>query len=324
MGFGGLNPYLAGLPATHPLLGARSTDIEGALKTTLSRIELDQTRVQQASQHYNAIKDWLESKLAVTVRLVGSFQRQSKVRPIGSDKIDIDALACFGDATYFAVLPGTGVTSTAALQKVHSAMASNKIYCTKDLVVDSPVVTITYESDFSVEIVPCYRNLIPPHAGRNPASYLVGTAYGGWETSDYDYDSAFITQANKDTGGKLVPAIKLLKRFARNNQIALKSFQVEILATLVLVPFIKALQQSGTSVTWSDIIGGFLNLAPLIVGQQLALPGSLSQPMMVENSALVAAHLTKCGLVWSQIMKLPDSENKYDLARQLYGEPFPY
>ncbi len=319
----GYNPYIGRLNASHPLFGMRSTDIEAALKTTLSRIELDQTRIQEASQHYNAIRNWLEGRLAVTVRLVGSFQRQSKIRPIGSDKLDIDALACFGDATYFAYAPGDGITGTAALQKVHAAMAANKIYRTKDLAVDSPVVTITYENEFSVEIVPCYRNLIPPHSNRLPPSYLVSTAHGGWETADYDYDSAYITEANKTADGKLVPAIKLLKRFVRNNDIALKSFQVEILATLLLVPLIKALQQRGAKVSWADIIGAFLNMAPTVIASPLALPGSLTQPTIVENAPQVAAHIAKCGSVWSQLMNLPDSENKYDLVRQLFGEPFP-
>lgn len=306
------------------LLAGQSANVEDALVTTLSRIELDQTRVQRASQHYGAIKEWVESRLEVELRQVGSFQRSTKIRPTTGDSIDIDAVVCWGDATYICNSPGQGLTGPDALQQIHNVLIQHPTYGVKNLSIDSPVVTINYASEFSVELIPCFRNRVPPHNSfRNPASYLITNSIGGWEDADYDYDSEFITSANKNADGKVVPAIKLLKRFLRNNNIELKSFALEILVATLMVPTIVECRKAGVVCKWGDIICVFLNLAPNILTQPLTIPGSQSMPVIVPNAHEIARHMSKLGEYCMYLNKLPDSQSKFDSWRQFYGEPFP-
>src|SRR5260370_12200907 len=72
-----------------------------AFAAALSRIELNPTRVQLASQRYNAIKQVIEQALpGKTVTQIGSFQRRTKIRPLDlRDQLDIDLLVKFKTAS---------------------------------------------------------------------------------------------------------------------------------------------------------------------------------------------------------------------------------
>lgn len=321
--FGSLSLF----PAPSPALSPAPSTIQEGFATTISRIELDPTRVQRASQHYNAIKDWLESKLSVEVRQVGSFQRSTKIRPSvingAPSPIDIDAIVCFGDATYFSA-PGFGQTGFDVLKAVRDALIANKTYRVLEPEIDHPVVTLSYASEFSIELVPCFRNRMPPdNWNKTPPSYLVSNSSGIWELADYDYDSAYITASNKDCDGKLVPAIKLIKQFVRNKNIALKSFQIELLCVRIFVPYITVLNQAGIKWTWNVLLNLFLNGAPHILLQPMALPGSRSIAPAIVDAPRVITDLLEWGSFAEKLSQLPFSPEVYKLWRQFYGDPFP-
>jgi hypothetical protein len=89
-------PPFSGAVLKALLSSAKSRTVRGAFRDFLSRIELNPTRVQLASERYTAVKGVVERALpGKQVRQVGSFQRQTKIRPADlGDELDIDALPC--------------------------------------------------------------------------------------------------------------------------------------------------------------------------------------------------------------------------------------
>lgn len=292
----------------------------------LSRIELDPTRVTEAKQHYNAVKDWLESRMSVTVRRVGSFQRHTKIRPTVENgvvsSIDIDAVVCFGDVTYFTNYGGTSASS--ALEQVRHALVQNRTYQLLEPEIDHPVVTLSYANEFFLELIPCFKNRMPPdNTYRDPASYYVTNSAGGWELADYDYDSQYISGANKECDGKLVPAIKLLKRFCRNRKIGLKSFQIEVLAALLLKPYFKVAPQNFPDWEWQDVLIFFLEVAPALMDNSPSIPGSQTAHIPIANHEFVKSQLKEWSEILQEANKMTDSEEKLKAFRMVYGAPFP-
>lgn len=300
--------------------------VHRGFENCLSRIELDPSRVGEAKQHYNAVKSWLESRLNVTVRRVGSFQRHTKIRPIVENgvisPIDIDAVVCFGDVTHFVSYGGTSAAS--ALEQVRAALASNRTYQILEPKIDHPVVTLSYANEFFLELIPCFKNRLPPeNTYRDPASYYVSNSAGGWELADYDYDSQYISVANKESDGNLVPAIKLLKRFCRNRKIALKSFQIEVLAALLLGPYFQAAPKNFPDWEWQDVLIFFLKIAPALLNNYPAIPGSQTAHIPVDNLAFVQSQLSDWSQIFQDLKKLEDSQEKLKLFRMAFGAPFP-
>lgn len=324
-----LRPLLGplGLNLLKPPTPPRS-NIYKAFQTCLSNIELDATRSEQAKQHYNAIKNWLESRLSgVELRRVGSFQRHTKIRPATvsgvASPIDIDALVCFGDARSMVSYGGT--TGSSCLEMVSDALSQNRVYKLLKPTIDHPVVSLSYANEFYIELVPCYRNrLLREDWQRDPASYLVCNSSGNWEPADYDYDSQYISQANKDTDGKLIPAIKLIKQFCRNNRLELKSFQIELLCVRLLTPFISVMKDKGLAWEWQDLLVFFLLTAPSIFSHDLSLPGSKSKVPPIENQYFLSIRMQGWGELFAKLSKNPlDSNETLKLFKSAYGERFP-
>ena len=297
-----------------------------AFQVLLSRIELNPTRVQGASQRYNAVKAQIESALpGKEVRQVGSFQRKTKIRPLdNSDALDIDALVCFGDALRYAP---DGVTPSRALTIVQGGIEEDATYEAMDPQSDSPTIVLRYHDDFKIELIPCYRELTGKYPrSSGPACYIVGNGRGGWTPADYDYDAEFISSMNNNklVNGQLVPSIKILKRFFRNRGIEVKSFFVELMCTLIVPLTIKNWQAEGLSWTYADILAKVIAQAPAYLGQSLQLPGSYSEPVDcgIQGGNLIPLRL-QVQTASAQIRTLLAREFDASLWRDFYGDPFP-
>ncbi|MBX9724266.1 MAG: hypothetical protein K2X81_22850 [Candidatus Obscuribacterales bacterium] len=326
--FGGyIAPSIGGLDLLTALATPKKSAVHQAFKQCLANIELDQTRTDQASQHYNSIKNWLESRISgVQIRRVGSFQKHTKIRPVTingiASPIDIDAIVCFGDAT--GIVSYGGTTGDSCLQIVRNALVENHIYKLLKPVVDHPVVTLSYASEFFIELVPCYRNRLDSESiARIPASYLVCNSQNDWEHADYDYDSAYITEANKLADQKLVPAIKLIKQFVRNRELGIKSFQVEILCVQLLVPRILELKLANQTWEWQDMIAYFLQNASQILWQNLSLPGSRTKIPAIVDPFSLGMKMKEWGDLFASLRSLPPSNATLQAYKLCYGDRFP-
>jgi hypothetical protein len=310
-------------------------DIKEAFAATLSRIELNPTRVQLASQRYQAVKSVIEEALPErTVTQIGSFQRQTKIRPLDlGDKLDIDLLVKFKTAnwTLFGIL-GVWETPEAALDKIQKVLIADPTYKMMRPKPDAPTVVLTYADQFTFEFVPALVDKTGQysHQTGEPDCFLVGVNRTTWSPADYDFDAAYISSLNKQTGGKLVPAIKLIKTFLRGQGLSpdpLKSFHIEILCSLVVSPIIAAWDAYGLAWDYHQVLAAFL----LNVGDHLdspvKVPNSFSAPIQVKLSAADTQALKKkinqLGQSAQKLCRIKDIPAALKGWPAFFGSPFP-
>jgi hypothetical protein len=308
------------------------TTVAAGFRELLTRVELNATRINSASQRYNAVKQRVESALpGKEVSQIGSFQRKTKIRPANEDDpLDIDLIVSFGEAHRYAAPGEQGTTPASALETVRRALVSDGTYKLMDPKPDAPTVVLEYSDGFIVELAPCFKDLTGQHPRPGgPACYIVGTSAGGWVPADYDYDAAFISGANQlpAVAQALVPSIKMVKQFLRGQNIELKSFHVEILCALTVPQSVAGWNQQNLRWGYQHVLAQFLSQAPALLNGPVAIPGSCSPAVDSGLSAYrlqqIGQYLAKCGECACGICKVTDEGQALDLWRQFYGDPFP-
>jgi len=307
-------------------------NIKEAFAATLSRIELNQARVQLASQRYNAVKLVIEEALpGKTVTQIGSFQRNTKIRPLDlSDKLDIDLLVKFRIANDpLAGFFGLWGTPDGALKKIQKVLLSDPTYSVMRPKTDAPTVVLTYKDQFTMEIVPGLVDKTGryKHQSGEPDCYLVGLKSDTWSPADYDYDAAQITKLNAQTGGTFVPSVKLIKAFLRGQDIHIKSFLIEILCSRILPPAIALCQAYGLTWGYHQMLAYFLSNAGTHLATPLVLSGSYSLPNLITASpaALQAlkGKLDQLGQSAQKLCRLKDDPDTLKRWRDFFGSQFP-
>lgn len=272
------------------------SSVDEAFDELLHRIELNPTRVALASQRYNAVKASMEGALpGKVVRQIGSFQRKTKIRPADlSDKLDLDAVVSFGGFKQYAAPSVEGVTPIKALDIIRRALSSNQTYRVMPQRLDHPVVRLEYADRMSMELAPAYEDYTGQHprSKAQPACYIVGTASGSWLPADYDYDAAAISNLNGESGGRLVPAIKLVKAYFRNARVPLTSFHSEVLVANIVPWTLKEWEAKHLRYGYHHILAAFLSHASKIMTNPASLAGSYSPPV---NSDLSQSTLAAIG-----------------------------
>jgi len=310
-------------------------DVKEAFVTTLSRIELNPTRVQLASQRYNAIKQVIEQALpGKTVTQIGSFQRKTKIRPLDlSDKLDIDLLVKFKTANWSLFgMPGVWETPESALDKIQRVLVADQSYRIMRPKPDAPTVSLTYADQFTFEIVPALvdRTGRYNHRPGEPDCYLVGLKRDTWSPADYDYEAAYISSLNKQTGGRLVPSIKLVKVFLRGHGLSpdpLKSFHIEILCTRIIPPIIASWEAYGLNWGYHQVLAYFLCNVGSQLASPVALPNSYSPPIQVNLSPadvqVLKSRVDQLGQSAQKLCRLKDTPDTLKRWREFFGGPFP-
>ncbi len=298
-------------------------------KELLARVELNPARTSLASQRYKAVSDRIQIALpSKEVRQIGSFQRKTKIRPLDNrDTLDIDAIVCFGDARKYAI-DGSGVSPAQAIDAVRKALETDRTYKLMKPESDAPTVILSYADGFSIELVPCYREVTgkyPRNGG--PSCYIVGTPSGSWVPADYDYDAAVISGLNQlsTIEQSIVPSIKMVKAFLRGKQVGLKSFHIEILCSH-LIP--KALfSWQGKHWGYHHVLAYFLSNAHSLLDGPVGIPNSYSPKV---DSGWNAFSLTRIGQTLVELGKEAweicgdDSEARaLGRWREFFGDPFP-
>jgi len=310
------------------------TTENAGFRELLSRIELNASRAELASQRYNAVKQRVKTALpGKDVLQVGSFKRNTKIRPVDDEPLDIDLIVCFGDALRYASGGSGGTTPAKALETVRSALLADDTYRVMAPTSDAPTVVLEYADGFRIELAPCFRDLTGTRPRPNgPACYIVGTSSGSWAPADYDYDAAYISGANQDqaVAGSLVPAIKMVKRFFRNHSVELKSFHVEIICALIVPGVVAKLTQRGSRWNFGHLLVHILDQSPSHLNGPVAIPGSYSPSVDCGLSVLrrreMGQYLAQCAAKARGICNLGDGgsdRQALEQWRKFFGDPFP-
>jgi len=309
-------------------------DIKEAFATTLSRIELNQTRVQLASQRYNAVKATIEQALPEkAVTQIGSFQRKTKIRPRNlSDQVDIDLLVKFKTVTsLWGEFFGLWGTPGGTLKEIQKVLIADQTYRMMGPKPDAPTVLLTYADQFTFEIVPALVDKTGRynHQSGGPDCYLVGLKRDTWSPADYDYEAAYISSLNTQTGGRLVPSIKLIKAFLRGHGLSpdpLKSFHIEILCARIIPPIIASWETYGLNWGYHQVLAYFLCNVGSQLASPVALPNSYSPPIQVNLSPTdvqaLKSKVDQLGQSAQKLCRLKDTPDTLKRWREFFGDPF--
>lgn len=302
-----------------------NSEVEAAFREYLHRIELNPARVALASKRYGAIKKQLESELSgALVKQVGSFQRKTKIRPESDNEaLDIDVLVVFATAHEFSA---NGLSPADGLKRVKGGLTDDGTYEAMRPRTDAPVVTLVYADGFRFELIPAYQDRTGRHTTReDPPSYLVATN-DGWCPNDYDYDARAITAINQSAvvRGKVVPLIKILKKFNRIHDIPLTSFHVELLVATKLVSRLKEWQAKGYTWGYRHMVAEFFSGSAGVIGQSLQVPDSVTPPYKSDLSLWTISSIRKRYEEFgSRAWRLCEAEADLLAWAKFMGDPFP-
>ena len=291
-----------------------------------TRLELSDSYGDIVQRRHAAVRECVERALPFArTQLIGSLQRKTRINPLkGLDGFDIDILVELGSFDHWET-PERGITCQTALGLGETAIASNLSYRKKGIEQDQPAIVVPYDDGSYVEVVPAYRDQFPNHIPIGRAYYVPRT--GRWTLSDYDYDAEQISVANtKLAGGRLIPAIKMLKAWRRNLVPSLRSYHLEVLALGIVPVVVEFYRNSNLVLGWSQLLCHFFELAAERIAVSSAIPGSLSEPadyyLSGADRQRIASSMRSCCEAAKASLSCNDSQS-IQLWRLILGEPFP-
>lgn len=149
--------------------------------------------------------------------LTGSYVRNTIIRP----PKDVDFFIVLDETKYGNIGP-KDILST--LEK-----AIKDVLKDKRIVVQSHSVTIEYDNEFGIDVIPAFEN----GSDRYKIPEVINDKEA-WLLSNPKIHKEKLTKANESNNGQLVPIVKLLKSWKEDNCAYLKSFHLELLAARIL------------------------------------------------------------------------------------------
>ena len=323
---------VTGVPSTRK---GEQVDLKEAFAATLSQLDFSPTCVELASQRYQAIKQTIEQALpGKTVSPIGSFQRQTTIRPPdGSDTLAIDLLVRCTTARWSLFgIPGVWQTPASALHQIQRVLVAEQTYSLTRPQAATPTVLLRYADQCTFQLVPALVDKTGRHQHRpgEPDCYLVGVTRHSWSPADYDYEAASLSSLDLLTGGRLVPAIKLIKAFLRGQGFSpdpLPSFHLELLCARILPPILVFWETYGLGWGYQQVLAYFLSNIGNQLASPVALPHSYSPPLQLNLSPadlyVLKNKVDLLGQAARRLCRLPETPDTCKRWREFFGDPFP-
>lgn len=193
-------------------------DVPSAFAVFKSNLEI--TTLQQAtvSSRQQAVRESVARSLIVKDSfLTGSYRRHTMISPLKTADIDVFMVL---DNYYYSQ---TGYA--AVLDRVRKALLVT-YPTTLKISRNGQAVTITF-ADFQIDVVPAFY--------RQGGGYLIpSTTEQRWISTDPGKHVTFMSNANTNHEGSLVPLIKMLKAWNRHHGSKIHSFYLELLIESIL------------------------------------------------------------------------------------------
>ena len=197
--------------------------VHEAFENFKGRLELPDRRQEEAAAAQQAIRERIGAHLYIRHSfLSGSYSRHTKIHPLN----DIDVILIRNDSRVGLATGGSGVFPSTALQQVADAV--RKAYPSAKVAIQGRSVNVGLPSiPFGFDLVPAWY--------RSPDGYWIPNAEaGGWIPTDPDQHGKMLTEANDRCNKKLVPLIKMVKHWSRQNLDLFRSFHLEIACQRIL------------------------------------------------------------------------------------------
>lgn len=301
--------------------------IRDAFDYCKSGLELNKTLQDTITTRHSAIRGWIESvDPTIKTQLIGSLQRQTRIRPRSEDLFDIDILVILG--AFDRWVPFGGVLPGNALSKVEEIVSDNATYGRMGDETDSPAVSIEYADKVKVELIPAYVDNIGQTSG-GILTLPKGRGYwiprnNQWVIADYDYDADYVTALNKRMDGYLIPTIKLLKAIKRKHFHGFKSYYLEILACRIIPRIIAFWRERNYEFYYPQLLWAFFFLAKDDLQDRMVFPGSkcMDGYISLEGKELLKSKFNVISQLIENALTLEHS--KAIVAwKEIIDEPFP-
>lgn len=192
------------------------SDAFQALRTNLEITNLQTTTV---SVRQNNVRDVVAAGMAVEdTFLTGSYARSTMIAPLSQADVDVFVVLA---PSYYQHFFGQGGGPAGLLDYVKRTLL--KTYTqTPDISRNGQAVTIRF-SDFVVDVVPGFN--------RRGGGYLIPNSItNSWLETDPKKHVELWAAANKAHNGDMVPVIKMVKGWNKQNGAFFRSFHLEVLA----------------------------------------------------------------------------------------------
>lgn len=195
-----------------------ATTIKQSFVELRRNLEITDLQASIVSTRQSKVREVMEEGMTVLDSfLVGSYQRSTMIRPLKEADVDIFVVL---DPKYY---DPSGYASL--LDKVKGTL--RKTYTTPDISRNGQAVTIVF-SDFRVDVVPAFN--------RAGGGYLIpNSVLKQWISTDPRVHIEKWAGENKAHNGDLVPLLKMLKGWNRENGGLMTSFHLETLALKILM-----------------------------------------------------------------------------------------
>jgi len=196
------------------------TTISQGFSKLSSNLEITGLQSSTVSTRQTNVRDAVRNDLTtIEDFLTGSYQRSTMISPLKTADVDIFVVlssSYFEDFKY---------NQAGLLDKVKRSI--KKTYPnTPDISRNGQAVTISF-SDFTVDVVPAFN--------RSGGGYLIPNSISSsWIATDPKKHISIWSAANSQHSGRLVPLIKMIKAWNKENGQLLTSFHLECLVLKVL------------------------------------------------------------------------------------------
>lgn len=276
-------------------------------------LEITSLQKEVVSTRHTNVRDVLKKELSVLEDfLTGSYSRSTMVAPLKEADIDIFVVL---DSKYFHNYNNGQNGGQAGLLDLIKRTLKKTYTLTPDISRNGQAVTIRF-NDFIVDVVPSFK--------RSGGGYLIPNSINKeWISTDPKAHVDIVSSQNKIHNGNLVPVIKMIKCWNKNNNKYFRSFHLEVLALQVF-----------TGVTISDFSSGtrfFFDKARVLISQKNLDPSGYGGDVgnYLNTQEKIKDALDKFQLAYDRSIKAEDYarrglvKDSIDMWIKIFGDYFP-
>ena len=201
-----------------------ATTITNSFLKLKQNLEISELQATTISTRQKNVRDTIANELQVIDNFIsGSYMRNTLIAPLKEADIDIFIIL---DSKYFHNYNNGQNGGQAGLLDLVKRALKRNYTLTPDISRNGQAVTIRF-TDFVVDVVPGFN--------RQGGGYLIPNSINqSWISTDPKKHVEIISAANKTHDGNLVPLIKMIKGWNKNNNKYFRAFHLEVLAFQIL------------------------------------------------------------------------------------------
>ena len=201
-----------------------ATTIPQSFLKLKENLEITNLQASTVSTRQKSVREVVETEMVVLDSfLTGSYSRSTMIAPLKDADVDIFVVL---DPKYFHHYNNGQNGGQAGLLDLVKRTLRKTYTKTPDISRNGQAVTIRFD-DFVVDVVPGFN--------RQGGAYLIPNSVNkSWISTDPKKHVEIMAAANKAHSGDLVPLVKMIKGWNKNNNKYFSSFHLEVLALQIL------------------------------------------------------------------------------------------